>query len=434
MQTGKRGDPFFDRYIQRLVPEYFGRPVRQNASQFAIFNLLRHTGPAVIVGHGMGGNLAMLGLDANPALVLGVIAVEPSGPPFAAPAKLDAFNNRIHLKDFAYSRGLRAYGISDVPINFDPPVNVPPILDDMDPGQDDGVERLPPIPVRKVFSEEQEAWFYLQDPNIIIRTGEFMNNRGELQQYNLHNPIRKLINISKRPVAIVTAEASTHVLHDWATVQFLKQAGVRTMHLELAKRGIHGNGHLCFLEKNSDAIADLLFRWIIRTIPSILHNAHLLPEHLLTDQNQRRAEQAQQTARGNSSDNQGPQSPADAIRRRLPGSSISVTRSGRSKIIVRWKPDGNPNDLTRGQSAEMPIELDSPTPAPRQLPSSTVPTVNPHISMASATHLAHGGIIAPQVPAHSNNRRSRGSDSVTDADLAGMFNPDNTMMSLLLAM
>jgi uncharacterized metal-binding protein len=64
-------------------------------------------------------------------------------------------------------------------------------------------------------------------------------------------------------VLVVTGQASYHAPYDWATVAYLRQAGVKkTLHLVLAEHGIYGNGHMLFLEKNSDEIALLIEKWI----------------------------------------------------------------------------------------------------------------------------------------------------------------------------
>ena len=47
-------------------------------------------------------------------------------------------------------------------------------------------------------------------------------------------------------------------------MQFLRQAGVRVEHLKLAEKGIHGNGHLQFLEMNNLEIIELLEKWIAK--------------------------------------------------------------------------------------------------------------------------------------------------------------------------
>lgn len=51
-------------------------------------------------------------------------------------------------------------------------------------------------------------------------------------------------------------------------VDFLVQAGASAEHLRLEDHGIHGNGHLMMMEKNSGAIAALIHRWIERKLGS----------------------------------------------------------------------------------------------------------------------------------------------------------------------
>jgi len=66
---------------------------------------------------------------------------------------------------------------------------------------------------------------------------------------------------------VVTAEASYHVNYDDCTVEFLKQAGVETTHVKLGDVGIHGNGHMMFMDKNNLDIVDKVIRkWIRETI------------------------------------------------------------------------------------------------------------------------------------------------------------------------
>jgi len=65
---------------------------------------------------------------------------------------------------------------------------------------------------------------------------------------------------------VETGEASSHAAYDDSTVQFLRQAGVNVKHLKLADEGIHGNGHLQFLEKNNLEIIELLEKWIAEIV------------------------------------------------------------------------------------------------------------------------------------------------------------------------
>jgi pimeloyl-ACP methyl ester carboxylesterase len=72
----------------------------------------------------------------------------------------------------------------------------------------------------------------------------------------------KLARLAGIPVMIVTAEASYHAPYDHCTSQYLTQAGVANDFIPLAKRGIHGNGHMMMLEKNNLEIAGVIADWI----------------------------------------------------------------------------------------------------------------------------------------------------------------------------
>jgi len=45
-------------------------------------------------------------------------------------------------------------------------------------------------------------------------------------------------------------------------VKYLEQAGVHPTWIKLADAGIHGNGHMMMLEKNSQSIASIISRWL----------------------------------------------------------------------------------------------------------------------------------------------------------------------------
>jgi methyl coenzyme M reductase subunit C-like uncharacterized protein (methanogenesis marker protein 7) len=70
------------------------------------------------------------------------------------------------------------------------------------------------------------------------------------------------VNLAGIKVLVVTAEASWHVMYDWCSVEYLRQAGVETDHVSLADVGVKGNGHMLFLEVNSDASAEVVVNWI----------------------------------------------------------------------------------------------------------------------------------------------------------------------------
>jgi len=68
------------------------------------------------------------------------------------------------------------------------------------------------------------------------------------------------------PILIVTAEASYHATYDHCTVKFLEQAGVHPTWVKLGDAGLHGNGHMLMLEKNSQEIAGLLLDWLSKSV------------------------------------------------------------------------------------------------------------------------------------------------------------------------
>ena len=80
-------------------------------------------------------------------------------------------------------------------------------------------------------------------------------------------PARKLVNLQNMPILIVTSEASYHASYDHCTVRYLAQAGVKNTFIRLPDGGIHGNGHMMMLEKNSDDIADVIEGWL-KTLPA----------------------------------------------------------------------------------------------------------------------------------------------------------------------
>ena len=53
-----------------------------------------------------------------------------------------------------------------------------------------------------------------------------------------------------------------------APVRYLAQAGVDSTFMRLPDRGIHGNGHMMMLEKNSDAIAGVIEGWLKTAVPA----------------------------------------------------------------------------------------------------------------------------------------------------------------------
>lgn len=81
-------------------------------------------------------------------------------------------------------------------------------------------------------------------------------------------PARKLPNLAGIPILIVTSEAGYHAHNDFATVEYLKQAGVTVDWLDLPAIGVRGNGHFMFMEKNNLEIADHVHDWLSKVCRS----------------------------------------------------------------------------------------------------------------------------------------------------------------------
>src|SRR5215472_15215584 len=221
--TGKPGDPSFDQFYASQFPSLVDFPMQQALNRDATVALLDRIGPAVVLIHSQSGAFAWPIADKRPSLVKAIVAVEPNGPPahdveFKGPP--DWFGDNPHLKP---------YGLVEVPLTYDPPVSEA-------------------APLKFVREDKAEKPDYV---------------RCWAQQ----EPARKLVNLQNIPILIVTAEASYHAPYDHCTVRYLAQAGVKSTFLRLPDVGIHGNGHMMMLEKNSDAIAKEMADWLDRTLP-----------------------------------------------------------------------------------------------------------------------------------------------------------------------
>src|SRR5262249_9972546 len=63
------------------------------------------------------------------------------------------------------------------------------------------------------------------------------------------------------------AEASFYAGYNHCNVEYLRQAGVPVTFIKLAEIGIHGNGHMMMLEKNSDQVAQVIADWLDKAMP-----------------------------------------------------------------------------------------------------------------------------------------------------------------------
>ena len=208
--TGKRGDPVFDQFFATQV-QYLADPIETQRLMLAAGTaLLDRIGPAALMTHSQAGTFGWLLGDSRPALVKAIVALEPAGPPF---------------ENAMISTGkARAWGLTDLPLAYDPPAASPEDL-----------------------AIEQQA-----EPD----------HPDFVRCWRQKAPARRLKHLAPIPVMVVTGEASYHATYDHGTVDYLRAAGVGVDFVRLEERGIYGNGHMLMLEKNSAEIAALVADWL----------------------------------------------------------------------------------------------------------------------------------------------------------------------------
>lgn len=208
--NGTQGDPVFDAFYASQVESlnFDASAESQAKSRRAGGLLLDKIGKSILVTHSQGGPVGWVIADARPSHVQAIVAIEPSGPPF--------INTTIPPVGPA-----RPFGLTDIPVAFDPPITSAADLQ------------------KKLVSNDSVTTCFEQAA-----------------------PARQLANLRHIPVLMVTSEASFRAPVDPCTTRFLRQAGVSVKHLLLQDVGIRGNGHMMFMERNSDEIAAVLEGWI----------------------------------------------------------------------------------------------------------------------------------------------------------------------------
>lgn len=154
--------------------------------------------------------------DIRPNLTEAIILLEPSGPPFTNAVTSNA--------------SARPWGITDIPITYEPAVSDPTtdLQKQVYPAPDNATEYLVPC----TLQAESPA-------------------------------PRQLVNLASKPILLLTTQASYHAPYDYCTAKYYQQAGCsKAEHLHLPDAGVYGNGHMVFLEKNSNVVAGLLQDWI----------------------------------------------------------------------------------------------------------------------------------------------------------------------------
>lgn len=208
--TGRMGDPVFDAFYATQVESLASDVETQKLAQNAGAALLDKIGPAVLLTHSQSGLLGWVIAESRPKLVKGIVAVEPSGPPFhnSAPNNPKA----------------RAWGVTDIPVAYEPAVT--------DPSQ-----------IKTSVQSAPDA-------------------QGLIACTLQAEPARKLVNFQNIPVLVTVSESSYHAPYDHCTASYLRQAGVPVDFIRMQDRGLRGNGHMAMLEKNNLEVAAFLHDWV----------------------------------------------------------------------------------------------------------------------------------------------------------------------------
>jgi pimeloyl-ACP methyl ester carboxylesterase len=232
------GEQAFDNYFASNVPSMDNRGLQGPMNVAAFAALLDRVGPAIVLVHSQSGQYGWPLAQARPALVKAIVAAEPSGPPVhdvVVPGEarfgMD-FTNATPVDGTGMFRDdprVKSFGLSDIPLAYEPAVT-------------------PTSPL--AFAQEDKA----QGPDLV-------------KCWRQQEPARKLAAVGERPILYLAAEASFYAPYNHCTVGYLRQAGVNLDFVKLADIGLRGNGHMMMMEKNSDAIAQVIVEWLEKNVP-----------------------------------------------------------------------------------------------------------------------------------------------------------------------
>jgi pimeloyl-ACP methyl ester carboxylesterase len=219
--SGTPDDPVTLQMVGSYVPEIEDFTKQQFLNRDALVALFDRIGPAILLVHSQAGAFAWPVADARPDLVKAIVGVEPNGPPVHGVEFIGAPD---WFKEGPVALG---FGLSSVPLTYDPPAKNASELKFVREDKSDGPELV-------------TCWKQAE-------------------------PARQLPNL-KMPILVLTSEASYHAPYDHCTVKYLAQAGAKPTHIRLADLGIRGNSHVMMQEKNSKEIAAVIEQWIEKAV------------------------------------------------------------------------------------------------------------------------------------------------------------------------
>ncbi len=171
--SGAKGDPVFDAFYATQVETVISSEDTERVNQAAGVALLDRIGPAILLTHSQAGYFGWLIADKRPALVKGNIAIEPAGPP---------------IENVIFAAGkARPWGLTNIPITYDPPLTDSKDLTVVKQGTADAPELSP-------------CWLQTE-------------------------PARQLPTLKGIPTLVLVGEASYHAVFDHCTVQVARASG-----------------------------------------------------------------------------------------------------------------------------------------------------------------------------------------------------------------
>jgi pimeloyl-ACP methyl ester carboxylesterase len=212
---GKMGDPIFDYFAKTDSQSPMGKDMEQLSADdiVALMDIIHE--PVILLLHSGVAPSGWLAADARPKLVKGILAAEPVAPP-------------VENAERGATGPGRGYGITNMPITYDPPVKSAAELQPVREEKADGPDLIP-------------CWVQKE-------------------------PAHKLVNLENVPVLNVSGEASYHRPYSHCVAKWLNQAGVKTKYVNLEDVGIRGNGHQFMSEKNSAEISKFFMDWLEKSV------------------------------------------------------------------------------------------------------------------------------------------------------------------------
>ncbi|CAD0100068.1 unnamed protein product, partial [Aureobasidium mustum] len=213
--SGVKGDPVFDAFESTFIPLTSNMTVQELSMRSSGCQLLSLIGPSFLISHSIGALHPLLLSNDCPSLVAGNVNLEPGNIPFQS-----------YVGNATSSVGrtsARPWGMTNTHVTYDPAI-----------------------------SNSSELTYELVGDDTPAKRSCYMQT----------GTIHKLTEIAKVKYVALTGSASPHITYEHCVIDFLQQAGVAAEWIKLADRGITGNGHFSYLEKNSPQIAGVVHEWI----------------------------------------------------------------------------------------------------------------------------------------------------------------------------